>query len=145
MHIPCCLLLAFATLGADSDDAVKNERKALAGGWSVVSAERDGLPILDGEARKLRIYFGEERLTLKQGEKGKEMSYVPHPDTKPRSIDLMATDGPFKDKLMPGIYELKGDNLKICYPFKEGATRPTEFSTSKDSGLLLLVLKKEKP
>ena len=52
-----------------------------------------------------------------------------------------------KERFIRGIYSLEGDNLTICYhrdPEKEG-DRPAEFATKPDSGLVLLVLKRQKP
>jgi hypothetical protein len=40
-----------------------------------------------------------------------------------------------------GIYELKGDTLKVCY----GSERPAEFKTKPDSSQKLYVFKREKP
>jgi uncharacterized protein (TIGR03067 family) len=139
------LIAAAAVSAADSDDAVKKERKALAGGWAVDVAERDGERILDAEAHKIRLYFGDERVTLKQGEKGKELLYGLGLEGNPRTIELKATDGPYKNQPLHGIYELNGNILKICFPFDPQAARPAEYSAPAGSGRMLLVLKRDKP
>jgi uncharacterized protein (TIGR03067 family) len=138
------LLVILVVPTADSDDAVKKEKKALAGGWTVVTAQRDGEAIPDEEARKLRLSFAEERLTLKQGEKTSQLQYRLELDSNPRRIELIAGDGPNKGKPLPAIYELKGDSLKVCLPLSPDVGRPEGFSTASGSGLMLLVLKREK-
>ena len=62
---------------------------------------------------------------------------------KPKHMDWMHQDGILKDKTWQGIYELNGDELKICYAEADREkARPAEFATAQDSGLLLLKLKR---
>jgi uncharacterized protein (TIGR03067 family) len=145
MHTCLCLLISLALPAADNDEAVKKEKKALAGGWTVMKAERDGEAIPEDEVRKLRLSFGEDRVALKQGEKTNQLRYrIIDPTAKPRSMELIAGDGPQKDKPLVAIYELSGDNLKICMPLKPEVAPPEGFSTSSGSGLMLMILKREK-
>ena len=43
---------------------------------------------------------------------------------------------------MPGIYELKGDTLKVCFA-KPGQNRPTEFTTKQGTGFLYCLYKRQ--
>jgi uncharacterized protein (TIGR03067 family) len=144
MHIPLFLIVAVALGAADNDEAVKKEKKALAGSWTVMSAQRDGDAIPEDEARKLRLVFTEERVTLKQGEKASLLAYRLNPAASPSEIDLVPSDGPQKGKALPGIYELNGDNLKVCFALKPDANRPERFKAPSDSNTMLLILKREK-
>src|ERR1700719_2706774 len=98
IHSHLLLLVALAIPAADTTDAVKQEKKALAGGWTVVSAERDGESLLEDEVRKMRVSFAEERLTLKQGEKVSHLPYRLDPRSSPHQIELIPNDGPQKGK-----------------------------------------------
>jgi hypothetical protein len=45
-----------------------------------------------------------------------------------------------------GIYELKGDDLKICYPEAGNVERSTAFESKADSvNDIFIILKREKP
>jgi uncharacterized protein (TIGR03067 family) len=62
--------------------------------------------------------------------------------TSPRNIDL-AVSKKAKDKLWLGIYELDGDNLRLCLPeVAPFDQRPTEFKAGKGSNLKVLKLKR---
>jgi uncharacterized protein (TIGR03067 family) len=136
MHIHVYLALAMTLPAADSDDAVKKEKKLLAGGWVVVTAQRDGEALPEDEVKKLRLSFGEDRMVLKQGEKTSQMQYrIVEPNSKPHALEMIPNDGPQKDKPMPAIYDVTGDNLKICLALKPDAGRPGGFSTTEGSGL----------
>lgn len=52
---------------------------------------------------------------------------------KPKHFDLLFTKGPEKGNRSLGIYELKGDDWKLCLTVT-GSTRPTKFATSPGSG-----------
>ena len=52
-------------------------------------------------------------------------------------------DGPNKGKTLVGIYEVKGDELKVCHG-DPGADRPKEIASKEGSGLSLITLKRVK-
>lgn len=138
-------------LGADTqkDDAVKAETKNLQGTWSVVSAEREGNKVPDDEIKKTTLVIKGDKLiarktenTPKPEEKITEMSFTLDPTKNPKWIDVTYTSGERKDESSQGIYEVKGDTLKIC--MSRAATRPMEFETKPESQRHLMILKREK-
>lgn len=77
-----------------------------------------------------------------------EVSLVPSEDvTRPSALNLIAIDGPFAGKTIPGIYRLDGDVLKLCLPLPSDGdlARPIDFSTKPGSGSILLELQRSKP
>ncbi len=62
---------------------------------------------------------------------------------KPKEIALTMTENG-KNETVRGIYELDGDNLKICFPAAPGGEAPKEFSGKKASNQMLMVLKRSK-
>ena len=62
---------------------------------------------------------------------------------KPKTIDLMFTEGPEKGTTALGIYELNGDTWRICLTVT-AKERPKEFATKSGSGLALKTLKRKK-
>ena len=59
----------------------------------------------------------------------------------PRTLDVTPEDGPEKGKTVPCIYEIKGDELRVCTA-EAGTGRPTEFSAKEGSGWTLLTFKR---
>ena len=64
------------------------------------------------------------------------------PSTTPKMLDLTVTDGSQQGAVVEGIYELKGNELRICAKVI-GKERPTEFQSPAGSNVVLLVLKRE--
>jgi uncharacterized protein (TIGR03067 family) len=120
-----------------SEDA-KGDKEKIQGVWTVVSVHDGGKKrdIEDGV-----VTIDKDKVTSKRGDKlDKEFTYEMDPTQKPTWIDLTAGD-----KKMLGIYELKGDNLKICLNEVQGGERPTEFVSKAGSpNDLLIVLKRNK-
>ena len=63
------------------------------------------------------------------------------PTKTPKQIDLIPKQQN-PGFVFPGIYELNGDELKVCFN-TPGAERPTRFVSEKDSLVMLLVLKRK--
>jgi uncharacterized protein (TIGR03067 family) len=134
------LLAAAGTLAGQE---VRKEHEQLQGNWSFVQAEHDGHKSSPDKLKALKLTIGADKLILR-GDKGMEYAYKIDPAKKPKTIDVTPRDGPDKDMVLQGIYELDGDELKFCIS-KPGRDRPTEFVSKENSGLVLIVLKREKP
>jgi uncharacterized protein (TIGR03067 family) len=135
------VFVAALVVAADGD-AVKKEKDALQGKWTIVSVERDGKPV-EMWADGVRVMEGDNyTLTPKKGDAVKG-TFALDPSKTPKAIDFRPAAGQYKDKTLRGIYEIDGDMLKICFaePDKE---RPTEFASKAASGCTLAIHKKQK-
>ena len=130
---------------APKTDATKIDKAKLQGVWHIESMEGDGMQIspddlaaVDAEQR--RILIDGDKWITKNGE-GKEERRAFQLDAAkaPKTVNVRALDGSF-DQL--GIYQLDGDDLKICFCGGEKQERPTEFATKKDSPMILFVYKR---
>ena len=66
------------------------------------------------------------------------------PTQKPTAVDFKFSEGMLTGETMRAIYELKGDDLKFCFP-SESRQRPKNFDSREGTGgQWLLVLKREK-
>jgi len=65
------------------------------------------------------------------------------PGKNPKTIDIKFTEGPEKGNTSLGIYELDGEDFKLCLTVT-AKDRPTEFAAKAKSGLGLETLKREK-
>jgi uncharacterized protein (TIGR03067 family) len=60
---------------------------------------------------------------------------------EPNTMSLTVTTGPDKGKVVPSIFRLDGDSLKVCSNPK-GKQMPTKFESPEESNIVLLVLKR---
>jgi uncharacterized protein (TIGR03067 family) len=139
------LLLACASLISAADDKkadpVREELKKLEGTWLRVSFEVDGqkedTDVKDAKAvikgNMVRFVFGNKVFG--------EATFSIDPTKKPKAMDSTSTK-PDKGRRTLAIYELNGDDLKICAT--EGDKRPMEFMTKAGSGCALSVYKRAK-
>ncbi len=139
------------------EDASKNDGKQLDGTWKVVSITSSD----EGEApqemiRNMVVVIEGDRLTTFSGGQAREESFKVDTAKNPKSIDLTRTpiqgfvsDGnkqnppAVKGEILPGIYALEGDRLRICLA-EPGQKRPTEIPDKPGDGLIVLVLERDK-
>ena len=135
----CCLFGLLATAGAEDKTDVP-----LQGIWQATSVETEGKAAPAEAVARMRFTFKGDKLLLRGNfEDDREETCTFQLDTKesPQHLDVTP---PKQQKPTPGIYELKGDVLKICLRHASSdAGRPTEFATTPDSKLILIVFKRE--
>jgi uncharacterized protein (TIGR03067 family) len=124
------VLLLGGAIPANADD------RELQGNWKVVSLFRDGAPVPrnGGYAGILihdnKIVFGNVQFVART------LRYRTDWRKSPMHLDVFDEQG--KELLIPGIFELEKDSLRLC----QGSPRPTAFETKKDDGRELFVLKR---
>jgi len=147
---PAVLLLGGALLeGQDAPkDAVKKELDRLQGTWKATALTYNGKDFFaDGKASFQFIIKGDVAVIKGNDKVKKEYAKIRlklDPATKPKIVDITVTGGVQKDAVIEGIYQLKGDEFKICARVF-GTDRPSEFDSPEGSSIALLVLKREKP
>jgi uncharacterized protein (TIGR03067 family) len=131
----CCWLGA----AARADD--------LSGKWKIEGGVRNGEKIDKEKVEKVDIEVTKDKITLTDKRMENENKFVMTYKTKegkPNSIEMTIIEGPIKDISAKGIYELKGDTLKLCYNANPGGDAPTAFESKADSQVFLWTLKKAK-
>ena len=141
MHAKRLLLMSIVVslvgCGQQGTDAER-----LQGTWTVESAEKQAPEKVKG----LRAVVTGDSFTLKMGDKDVETATIQlDPSKTPKTIDFQpATPGKTEKRPSLGIYELKGDTLKLCWR-KEGGERPSEFAAKADDrDFVLMTLKRAK-
>lgn len=127
------------------NQAIDQDRKQMAGAWRAVSQEKDGKKAPEEQLSKARAVIElDGKLLLQEGEKtiGQATLKI-DPTKKPKQADLAYSEGELKGKTVLGIYEVEGDNLKLCYAL--GKDRPAEFTSKPGSGHVVLGYKREAP
>jgi uncharacterized protein (TIGR03067 family) len=136
MLLPICLLLTVGS--AQSGD--KKEEKKLEGTWTLV--KRSG-GADKKEDKDVKVTFKGNKIKLVLGDKTEEATYTVDPSKKPATMDLTITKDD-KKLTMLSIYELDGDNLKVCHFEGEKTTkeRPEKFMADKNT--VLVTFKRDK-
>ncbi|MBI3407783.1 MAG: TIGR03067 domain-containing protein [Planctomycetes bacterium] len=148
MRMICVCLLACLLTGASlagGSDVVKKDLKALQGAWAVEALEFNGKDLAG--KHKLTFIFKDDVATI-EGDDAVQKEYAKigfklDPSTNPKCLDITVAGGVQKDAKIEGIYELKGDELRLCV-LVFGNERPTEFKSPGGSSIALLTLKRKK-
>lgn len=84
------------------------------------------------------LYFADKDVTPPKVLKLAVMNVSLDENTKPKSITFEYASGPLKGQKRHGIYELAGNQLKLCYGPGD-KPKPTAFATPEKSGYFLEV------
>lgn len=153
------IMEAVAWGGTPDPTDPKNDTKPLAGTWTAVSYSGDCeagavgqggyLPSADAlkTGRLLlrsndwsREEFHEGNVTIQNS----FTTYRVDPTKEPPAIDFVLIDPYDRNEILfPGIYELKGNTLRICRTVKPNGPRPTTFEAEKGSGKVLAVWRRD--
>jgi uncharacterized protein (TIGR03067 family) len=136
-------LVALSLGAGGTQESEKKEFDKFAGTWSMAECVYDGT---DHSKLKLKVKFKGDEGTIEGNEKvldqyGK-IKIKLDPSAKPKAIDILISAGSQTDAKLPGIYEWKDDEIRICATVF-GLTRPKEFAAPDGSSAVLLVLKRE--
>jgi uncharacterized protein (TIGR03067 family) len=143
------LILATSLVGGSPDDedardASRKDLDRLQGVWTLVSMEREGEVVPADQIGAATATYARDALVLRAGDEIRRRGIVTlDAGRTPKAINTWDRDGSFADETVPGIYELEGDTLKLCFA-RPRQTRPTEFTTKQGTGVLLAVYKRKK-
>lgn len=135
------LLLPFAAAPGLGDD--KPADASTDGTWMAVTAEFAGEPFPEAITKMIKLVLEKDKYTVEIGDRKDEGTVTRDLKSSPKTMDVKGTKGPNEGKTFLAIYEIKGDEMKVCYDLS-GESRPTEFATKKDTKLYLVTYKKEK-
>src|SRR5262249_32302296 len=130
--------LSAALLAGGGEEVLKQ----IQGTWKFVSQEMDAKPVAADQLAGMKITFtGDKWSVTKDGKVLQAGTHKFDPTKKPGQVNAMVTEGEDKGNTMLGIYELKGDALKVCFDPK-GKERPTSFTAK--AGQFSAVVQREK-
>jgi uncharacterized protein (TIGR03067 family) len=130
-----CLLVLLSPVLAAADDL-----KAMTKLWKPTSVVANGTEQFpDAKSRAavtLVVKDGEYRLYIvlnaDKDQHGRLMTAAIKLDEAKKEVELTVKDGPRQGKKFHGIYELKGDQLRLCYGPAE-KPRPAKFESADGS------------
>lgn len=118
------------------------EVKKLNGEWSVASMEMMGKAMPEAAIKNTRLINKDGEYLVKAESDDKGTVSVDATKT-PKQMTITGTEGPNKGKTLLAIYELSGDELKVCYDLA-GKEFPKAFKTEPGQLLMYAVYKKVK-
>jgi RNA polymerase sigma factor (sigma-70 family) len=133
-----------AALKAPVPKKDEKDQDRVQGLWQAESLEAGGQKAPDEAVKAFQVRFKGTDITFAADDR--THTFDLDSSTMPKALNLTPGDGPAKGKKLEcAIYDLDGDTLKICMD-KEGQAgkRPTEFKTTPNDGLALMVLKRVK-
>ena len=143
-----CLLALLASgtaLAAPVPNKAARDAKELPGVWAVERWGHDGVMVSKNDVRFApRVEIGEAGLTIQRGTLSYPMRYTLDTTKTPAHIDMVYSDGPNQGKTVKGVYELKGDTLKLCVSPPDG-DRPAALASRKGEAWELFELTRKKP
>jgi len=118
MQQACLILVAAGTLFAAGGTGTpgKQKREKLQGVWAVTELTEANKKASDKKAQSVRIEFkGEGSIIIRHGKAAIKGTYMVDRQKSPATMDITyEKDG--KTVTIPALYELKGDDLKLCHP-----------------------------
>ena len=147
--IAALLTLTFVVAAADEPkltEAAQKELKKFEGKWRAVKAITNGneeTPEMDGQ--EVVVEF-QGRKAVVNGKEFFEIATL-DPSTNPKCIDLksLVEQGQIaKGAVFESIYKFDGDDLVMAIHMGGDKKRPAKFESEKDSGVVVVTMKREK-
>ncbi len=132
-------VLAFGVLVWAAGSARADDKANLQGAWLVEKGIEDGVEMPAKEREKLKVEFKGDKILLHEDKMVETDGFHLDAGKSPKAIDVIPEKK--DEKPLLGIYQLEGDILKLCFSH-QGQKRPGEFASTKESGTLLLYLKR---
>ena len=139
MILPVVLLIA---AGNPPDPVSKKDLHRLQGTWTLVSAVQDGKALPEDKVIKTTIVFKDDTFRFPGSAEyatSRKGTIKVDATKTPKQMDAISTE----KEVMSGIYQLNGDNYKVCFA-PVGKPRPDELTSKPGSGYILQVWQRQK-
>jgi uncharacterized protein (TIGR03067 family) len=138
------LVVSGTALAAPVPNKTSRDAKELPGVWAAERWGQDGVMGSKNDYRFApRVEVAETSLAIQRGPLSYPMRYTLDASKTPAHIDMVYAGGPNKGKTVKGIYELKGDTLKLCVA-PPGQDRPAALESKKGEPWELFELTRKK-
>src|SRR5437899_11030226 len=113
MRILLTVVAGLALLPAQ-DNAAKKDLAAMEGTWTLAGMEVDGKEVPADKLQGATLTIRGNKYALVTRGKQHDVEISLDPGKTPKGIDMKFLDGPNKDRVGKGIYQLDANTLKIC-------------------------------
>ena len=128
-----------------AEDESEKDLKEMAGNWVPVLMQLNGKKQPDEVTRAIKLTINGNKYNTVVGKERDEGTLKLDATKEPREMDIITSVGENKGKPIPCIYELKGNELRVCYGLN-GTARPADFKSGEDEkGVVMLITYKRAP
>jgi uncharacterized protein (TIGR03067 family) len=139
LGLPAIMALIGVVTAAEKADA---DLEKIQGVWNLTSVEIDGKTIPPPDGGGTFVFGKDKKLVMKEkGKADKEGTFTMDASKNPKELDMIAVIDKEKE-VVPTIYQLDGDTLKLACAAVRKGKRPAAFD-SKNANIL--TLKRQKP
>jgi uncharacterized protein (TIGR03067 family) len=124
-------------------DAAKKDLAALEGTWKLVAMEVEGKEVPEEKLKGTTLTIRGNKYSVQAGQQLREVEITLQPSKMPKQIDMKFLDGPNKDRVGRGIYQLEGNILKICRALDPQQERPKDFKMAGQNGYFVMVWQRQ--
>ena len=134
-HAFCTLLLPPAIAEEESE----KDLKKMAGDCTPVLMQLNGKKQPEELLKSIKLTIRGDKYNTVVGKEKDEGTLELDATKEPREMDIITSVGENKGKPIRCIYEIKGDELRVCYGLKV-AERPTDFKADENTvGVVMLI------
>jgi len=142
MRVLALALLAIHLSPAPEDESAKDLTK-LEGTWKMTAMEVDGKDVPSEKLDSATLTIRGSKYSVQSGKAKHEVEIKLDATKTPREIDMQFLDGPNKDRVGRGIYQIDGDKLKICRALDPQDERPKSFKTAGQVNYFVMVWQRQ--
>ncbi len=113
----------------------------LQGAWRVANLEANGMPASQADFQDITVTIKGNSYALVNGDQTDKGTFSLDPSKTPKQMDIHHTNDSGDQETLLGIYDIQPDGFRVCYA-QPGGDRPTSFTTTQDSGTMLVTYKR---
>ena len=125
-YFTLAVFLTTATLAEQEVESKRSDKELIQGTWKIVALEADGKQAPEDSFKQKRFLIEGDRFSSSGNSKGIR-PYRLDPVASPKTMDI---PGSVEGQFAKAIYEVEGDNLKLCFSQSTKLDRPKNFETS---------------
>ena len=145
---PVCLAMVGLGLGlavAEANAAGRNKGDGLSGRWTWVGFEQAGIVAAADQLKGWVMTVKNDHLAIEGPSRARiEADFTLDTTSRPKGIDLAFFSNQTRGKTVAGIYEIRGETLRICIPSALAKGRPKDFAATSANGCTLYVFARKR-
>ena len=127
---------------AKVDLKIKEDLERLQGAWQMTKGVRGGQEAPKEVVEESRLIFKDDTFSFENSREKTSAKIKLDASKSPKQLDADVTDGNNKGEKRLAIYEVEGDNLKLCWTRR--GDRPAKFESKDGQDALYMELKRAK-